>query len=169
MCPPQCGRSRGTLQTTLESFISRFWKCIFSIFLKILSNPLVFLGFGQKHVVDQIYPRIMKISDTLFGISFIYYCTLYSPNMKRFRPLSVVACPYHYETPCPTHLPGWTYWRYSSNSVRHRRTERMLTQQPLDEFIGATSSLDPSPTHINFAAVVSLCVLRNRALKLFKR
>ena len=65
------------------------------------------LDLVKKCVVDQICPRIMKISNGIFGISFIYCCTLYSPIMKRFRPLSVLLCPYHnmlLRTPCPTHL-----------------------------------------------------------------
>ena len=112
-------------------YVLIFFDFLLFLFEKIQKKSTSFSKFhffklfkisGIFNFVESENIEISKISNTLFGISFIYCCTLFSPIMKRFRPLSVWVCPYHYQTHCPTHFRSkWlTYWVLSLNCLYRR-------------------------------------------------
>ena len=75
MCPPECGRSRETLQTTLESFISRFWKCLF---FNIFKNIVKSIGFPWIWSKSCSGPNISTNNENLrYIIRDIFYLQLY--------------------------------------------------------------------------------------------
>ena len=127
VCPPECGRSRETLQTTLESSISRFWKCIF---FNIFKNIVKSIGFPWIWSKVCSRPNISTNNENLrYYIRDIFYLLLYFvlTNYEAIPTIIRVNVPISLSNPMSDPLTGGFAQLREQNPLIH---SKLLQKKP---------------------------------------